>query len=142
MPTKPGLPVPRRLAAVSEGRTVVNEISSERLTEIFATDTEYLRAFHVVTTARLALVLELYDDARRLSARQRIINFLAVIDRMRNDGRVMDCTQADISRVLGISKVTVNQTLRALTEKGVISIGYGAVRFEDREGLSALADRA
>ena len=61
---------------------------------------------------------------------------------MRNDGRVMDCTQADISRVLGISKVTVNQTLRALTEKGVISIGYGAVRFEDREGLSALADRA
>lgn len=142
LPTKPGLPVPRRLAAVAEGRTVVNEISSERLTEIFATDTEYLRAFHVVTTARLALVLELYDDARRLSARQRIINFLAVIDRMRNDGRVMDCTQADISRVLGISKVTVNQTLRALTEKGVISIGYGAVRFEDREGLSALADRA
>lgn len=142
LPVRPSVRAPRRLAAVADGRTVVNEIDAEQLTEIFKTDTEYLRAFHIATTARLALLLELYDDARRLKARQRIINFLGIIDRMRKDGGTIEATQSHISDALGISKVTINQTLRMLTDQGVISIGYGAVRFEDSERLAQLTDRA
>ena len=133
---------PRRLAAVAEGRTVVNEIPNTELRELFSSDPEYLRAFHLVTTTRLALVLELYDDARRLPARQRIINFLSIVERMIKEERLISCTQADISKMLGLSKVTVNQTLRSLTERGVLAIGYGTIRFEDPERLHAMTDRA
>ncbi|RIJ27645.1 Crp/Fnr family transcriptional regulator [Henriciella algicola] len=131
----------RRLAAVAEGRTVVNEIAAEDLRGLFTSDPEYLRAFHFVTTARLALLLELYDDARRLPARQRIINFLSLVERLMKDERLVTCTQADVSKMLGLSKVTVNQTLRALTERGVISVGYGTIKFEDAARLHAMTDR-
>ncbi|MCZ4299275.1 Crp/Fnr family transcriptional regulator [Henriciella marina] len=132
----------RRLAAVAEGRTIVNEVSADDLRGLFSSDPEYLRAFHHVTTARLALLLELYDDARRLPARQRIINFLSLVDRLMQEERLLNCTQADVSKMLGLSKVTVNQTLKALTERGVISIGYGTIKFQDAERLHAMTDRA
>jgi CRP/FNR family transcriptional regulator, cyclic AMP receptor protein len=132
----------RRLAAVSEGRTIVNEIPADELSGLFARDAEYLRAFHYVTTARLALLLELYDDARRLPARQRIINFLSLVERLMQEKRLINCTQADVSKMLGLSKVTVNQTLKMLTERGVVSVGYGSIKFEDAERLHAMTDKA
>ena len=70
----------RRLTAVAEGETVVRRIEADSLRTIFKEDPEYARAFHVVTSARLALLLELYDDARRLPSKQRIINFLEIGD--------------------------------------------------------------
>ena len=142
LPYKSNTMIPRRLAAVADGQTIVNEVAAEKLTSLFTEDTEYLRAFHIVTSARLALLIELYDDARRLNARQRIINFLGIIDRMQADGKSIDCTQADISRMLGLSKGTGTQTLRTLTDRGVISVGYGSIRFEESDRLHSLTDRA
>lgn len=131
----------RRLTAVAEGETVVRRIEADSLRAIFKEDPEYARAFHVVTSARLALLLELYDDARRLPSKQRIINFLEIMYRNQADDSAVDCTQADISRLLGLSKVTVNQTLRTLTDQNVISLGYGRIRFLDTQRLTELADR-
>jgi CRP-like cAMP-binding protein len=94
-----------------------------------------------VASARLGLLLELYDDARRLPARQRIINFLEIMQRLQAVDNAINCTQADISRLLGLSKVTVNQTLRKLTDQGVLRIGYGSIRFASPEHLRILSDR-
>lgn len=141
MDIRPNTRAMRRLTAVAEGETTVRRIEADKLREIFREDPEYYRAFHLVTSARIALLLELYDDARRLPAKQRIINFLEIMDRNQAVDDAVDCTQADISRLLGLSKVTVNQTLRALTDQGVISLGYGRIRFLQPDRLRSLADR-
>ena len=141
MDIRPNTRPMRRLAAVSDGETAVRRIDASELREVFRNDPEYYRAFHLVTSARLSLLLELYDDARRLPAKQRIINFLEIMHRHQADDEAVDCTQADISRLLGLSKVTVNQTLRGLTDQGVISLGYGRIRFVEPDRLRALADR-
>ncbi len=142
LPNPTGHTITRRLAAIADGPTVINEIPVDEVIPIFKEDPEYLRAFHFVTTSRLALLLEIYDDARRLPARQRIINFLAIIQRMQPAGKnTIDCTQADISRQLGLSKVTVNQTLRKLMEMDILSLGYGTISFKDPERLEEQTDR-
>lgn len=49
-------------------------------------------------------------------------------------------TQADLSEMTGLSQVHVNRTLKALRERGLITIGQGSLTIHDWPGLVELAE--
>ncbi|MEQ9317397.1 MAG: helix-turn-helix domain-containing protein, partial [Henriciella sp.] len=91
------------------------------------------------SSEKLNLVLEFYDDARRLPSSQRIAKILLILNRGRPEHTALPFTQADLSAVLGISKVTVNQTLKKLEERGIIETGYRYIRVHNLQQLKQFA---
>lgn len=130
---------PRRLAAQAIGATVIRIVSKEKLVELVDTYPELLKAFLTISSEKLNVVLECYDDARRLASPQRIAKILLILNRRRSEGTALPFTQADLSTVLGISKVTVNQTLKKLEERGILETGYRHIRVRSLQQLRQFA---
>ena len=49
-------------------------------------------------------------------------------------------TQADLSEMTGLSQVHVNRTLKALRERGLITIGQGSLTIHEWPGLVELGE--
>lgn len=134
-------PEPRRLGAQAIGDTVIREIPHHALQALMEEHPDLMLAFLKVSSARTGLLLEIYDDARRLPSSQRIARLLQILHRGREQGTALPFTQGDLSIILGISKVTVNQTLKRLEEQSVIETGYRFIRVVDLAALRRFAER-
>ncbi|MEM5518451.1 Crp/Fnr family transcriptional regulator [Henriciella sp. AS95] len=119
---------PRKLSAQAIGPTVIREVQYQKFRALVEEFPEILKACFQVTSSKNTLLLEVYDDARHLPSAQRIAKMLVIISRGHRPNVALPFTQADLSTILGISKVTVNQTLKKLEDQKIIEVGYGFIR--------------
>ena len=133
---------PRKLSAQAIGPTVIMAVHFEQFRKIVEEFPEILKACFQVTSSKNALLLEVYDDARRLPSAQRIAKMLVILSRGRKPDTALPFTQSDFSVILGISKVTVNQTLRKFEEQGIIELGYRFIRVLNLDKLRQCAKRS
>jgi CRP-like cAMP-binding protein len=124
--------------AIAVGPTVVDRLSPEAVEKLLAERPAVARALLDVTTRRLALLADLYDDMRLLPPIVRLAKLLLLALTGAPDGRVR-CVQDELAQLLGLSGVTVGQLLKKLSGLGLISTGYGYVTILDPERLDIWA---
>lgn len=133
----PPSPLMRSYDATAVGDAEVDALAPEDLDRILDQRPSLARALLWVTSRRLALLTELFDDARLASPAVRVGRLLAYSLRPGSeDGRIR-CLQEDIAQVVGVSSVTAAQALRDLGVLGLVETGYRHVRLPDPEALRA-----
>ncbi len=74
-------------------------------------------------------------DSHHVDARGRLTRQLLHLDAM--FGGPVPFSQEDLANYVGVTRVTINQLLGALTTDGLVSVRRGSVEVIDREGLRA-----
>lgn len=130
---------PRTHDAIAVGPTVVDQLAAEPLDEVLAERPSIVRALLHVTTRRLALMVDLYDDIRLMPPIVRLAKLLLLARRSTQGGDRIECVQEDLAQMLGLSGVTVGQLLKTLSRLGFVETGYGAVTILEADRLALWA---
>jgi CRP-like cAMP-binding protein len=123
--------------AVAVGPTAVDQMTGAEFDRLIEEKPAILRAMFEMNSHRLEALTELYDDARMSPPAVRIAKLFLLATRSESAPQRIECLQEDIGQALGLSAVTVAQSLRRLAEAGFIATRYRAIEVLDREKLAA-----
>lgn len=87
---------------------------------------------------RFRLLMNWVERSGLTHGTSRVANLLIALAGMSGDGsspHVVRISQAQLARLSGCSRQTLNVRLRELSEHGVVETGYGAVTILDNQGL-------
>lgn len=127
--------------ATAVGDTVVDHVPRARFLQLLAEEPGLARALYHVTASRLVVAIDMWDDARLLSAHPRIAKMLLRMLAGAPQPDRLECRQEDLGHLVGVSAVTIAQGLRRLADEGLIQTGYGEIRIPDPSALQAWVDR-
>ncbi len=125
--------------ALAVGATVLDQMTGPEFERLIQDRPAILRAMFEMNTGRLRTLTELYYDARISAPAVRIAKLLLLATRSAKTPDRIECLQEDICRAMGLSGVTVAQSLRRLAEAGAIATRYRAIEILDRETLVEFA---
>lgn len=117
------------------GPTEVYTLSAARFNRLTEEEPAFLRAVLVCSLVRSHMALERLDAISRLATLERTAYMLCSLAPAGEDAAVIHYRQSDLAFTLGVSRVTLNQTLKTLTELGLIVPGYGRIKLVSRAGL-------
>jgi CRP-like cAMP-binding protein len=132
--------------AVCVGRTMLVEVSVERLIAALASHPEALIEFNRQLAAKLRGA---WDDAAELAFRDttaRLINILLRFSRSaastrHNDGVVLNITHSQLAQAVGAARETISLALNQLRQQNLVRTGRNAVFFNP-ELLSRVQQQA
>ncbi|WP_061497553.1 Crp/Fnr family transcriptional regulator [Ramlibacter tataouinensis] len=105
--------------------------------ELLATSIPFNRAVLQRMNQRVAQAMAVIDSDRRRSPEQRLAIYLS---RHFWPGlRKLNLSQDELAALAGMSRQTANRTLRALHEKGLITLRHGRVESLDQQALECFA---
>ncbi len=117
---------PAKLAHLSRG-------AYQRLAE---KDKEVEAAVQADLAFRFHAALEMLDEALRLSTRARIARMLLAMTRSATKKKsAVHITQTDLADMLGVTRLSVSNNLKALEHDHLIRRGYGEISVLNRPGL-------
>jgi CRP-like cAMP-binding protein len=137
--------LPRTSDALAVGRARVLQLSPAVFRRLTAENSNHYAAFarlvceqyrkamdYIVTTADLPLPVRLA---------QRLVGLAQAHGRREGEAVVIGLrlSQESLAETVGVSRQTLNRTLKGLEAQGLISVGYGALTIRDPAGLEALA---
>lgn len=120
---------------------------------IVAEEPRYYEAFARLALDRYGILVRLYAELRDLTPESRLRGRLAVMVQMRQQERrepgpvSLAFSQADLARIVGVSRQTLNAILGKLTQAGLIEVGFrricvlDAARLADPDAAGELAER-
>lgn len=109
---------------------------------ILAEDASYYPAFASLVFARYAALLRAFVEARGLSPEARLRRRLAAMGRLRKQERQnagpasLAVSQADLARMVGVSRQTLNALLGKLRRERLIEVGFRRIRVLDAARLA------
>ncbi|WP_300381443.1 Crp/Fnr family transcriptional regulator [Henriciella sp.] len=121
------------------GRTVLRETPTGALKALLDEEPGIVRALLRVSTGRLSLLMELYDDVRRLPATARLAKVILYNTQADEREELVACTQSDLASILGLSELSVSKALNQLQARGAIETGYRQVSVRSRSTLTRIA---
>ncbi|MDD2546082.1 MAG: Crp/Fnr family transcriptional regulator [Burkholderiaceae bacterium] len=84
---------------------------------------------------RLGQAMAIIEAGRTQSTEHRVALYLSRL--FWRSTRRLNLTQEELGQLVGLSRQTVNQVLKALEELGIVSLDFGRVAIVDDEALSA-----
>ncbi len=112
-----------------------------QLDRIVADEPRYYEAFARLALDRYAVLVRMLSEIRELSPEARLRGRLALLAQMRmkerpHSGAVsLTVSQADLARMVGISRQTLNAILGKLGQAGLIEVGFRSIRVLDAARL-------
>ncbi len=126
---------PRVSSAVAVSECKVFPIDRPRLEGIFRSHPELAFPLLRYLSRTVRLLSGHVDDITFHPAQARIARWLLSA----GDGPVLSCTQEEIGRSVGVSRITVSRVLSAFAKTGAVRTGYGTVQVLDRPALERYA---
>lgn len=114
---------------------VIEHLDRHGFEHLTATQPAIVNALYRIATRRLALTIDVLDDARTLSPIARIGKALGYALDAGDADPLIRCRQEDLAHFLGLSGVTVSKALAELQRRGAVELGYRAIRVTDRAKL-------
>jgi CRP-like cAMP-binding protein len=114
-----------------------------QLDRILAEDPRHYQAFAGLVFDRYAALLRVFVELRGLTPEERLRGRLATMARLRKQDRSdaapasLAVSQADLARMVGVSRQTLNALLGKLDQEGLIEVGFRRIRVLD---VARLAD--
>jgi CRP/FNR family transcriptional regulator, cyclic AMP receptor protein len=121
-------------------------LSKVQLDRIVAEEPRYYEAFARLALDRYAILVRLFAEVRDLAPEARLRGRLAVMAQMRmqersHSGAVsLAVSQADLARIVGVSRQTLNALLGKLSQAGLIEVGFRSIRVLDAGRLAHATD--
>lgn len=119
--------------AIAIGDTVIDHLPQEAFIKSLE-DHDILMAFYRITLQRMLKAIELFDDIRTLSPEVRLAKLL-VIMRDKAGGDKVQCNQADLADLIGVTTVTLAKALAVLKRENLLVTGYRHVTIPDHQRL-------
>lgn len=121
--------------AVALTDSVIEHLDRQNFEHLLATQPVIVNALYRIATRRLAVTIELLDDARSLRPIDRISKAIGYAVDASGGDLVVRCRQEEIAQLLGLSGVTVSKGLAELQRRGAIKLGYRMIRVLSRADL-------
>jgi CRP/FNR family cyclic AMP-dependent transcriptional regulator len=117
-------------------------LSKSQFDRILAEDPRYYECFARLALERYALLVRWFAEVRDLSPEARVRTRLASMAMLRKQDRPglgaisLAVSQADLARIAGISRQTLNAILGKLEKAGLIEVGFRRIRVLDATRLA------
>ncbi len=134
--------LPRTHEATAVGATLLRQIPGPEFLRLFDAEPELSHALLKISLARNHVLLEFFDDFRRLPLPVRLAKSLLTMSATAADPNLLRVRQEDLAFALGISRVSVGKVLQRLQRDGLIELGYRCIHLPEVEKLEQwVADR-
>lgn len=127
---------PRAYFAVAVGPTEIQHYSREAFDMILDSRPRITRALYQVAAYQMITAMEVLDDSRLLPLPVRMGKMILRMTRAQNSHEIQ-CTQGELSQILGLSGGSIIQALKTLCEEQLIETRYGGLVIPD---IAALED--
>jgi CRP-like cAMP-binding protein len=123
-------------------QAAVLQLPKGHFDRIVAEEPRYYEAFARLALSRYAILVRMLAEVRDLAVEVRLRDRLAVMVQMRSEERPqagavsLSVSQADLARMIGISRQTLNVLLSKLQQAGLIEVGFRRIRVLDVQGLA------
>ena len=123
--------IPRTQDFVAIGPTEIYQLSASRFRALCNDEPGLLETLLSITLARSHFLLDVLDSMRRLGLRERVAKTLYSMDLTAGLNGHIQCRQADLADMIGVSRVSLSKALKDLSDRGLITLGYGSIAFPD-----------
>jgi CRP-like cAMP-binding protein len=128
---------PRLVSVAAAVPSRVFQVPGAAMRRLLADQPEHWRSLYRLGARNLETALTLLSEALALTVRARVARrLLFLADR---DGDV-SITQADLAKLIGVTRATLQRSLSSLEAEGALRRGYGSVSIRDVQRLSQFAD--
>jgi len=127
--------IPRTQDFVAVGSTEIYQLSASRFRALCDHEPGLLETLLSITLARSHFLLDVLDSIRRLPLRECVAKTLYSMDLTAGQHGHIQCRQADLADMIGVSRVSLSKALKDLSERGLITLGYGSITFPDPENF-------
>lgn len=126
----------RLVTVTAATETVAACLPKARLSQLLKQHPGLIADFYVLSHRNVATMLQLIANLSTPGADARIALRLLIYDqRQASGGDWIPLPQEKLAELTALSLPTVQRTLRSLAETGVVELGYGRLRIQDREKL-------
>lgn len=119
------------------GSTEIDVIALPVVKQLLRDEPDFAAGLSRCNAVRMNALLELYDDARTLGVTERLAKTIYI---HRGRGALaggIACIQRDLANLLGVTQVSIGNSLKELEREGLIETGYRFVKVPDEEKLKA-----
>ena len=120
-------------------------LPKSRFDLIVEEDPRSFRHFAELVFERYAVLVRAFADIQESTPDTRLRRRLAALVQLQREDRTehghvaLDVTQADLSRMIGVSRQTLNRLLGQLQERGLIELGFRKITVPDPRRLGEVA---
>lgn len=112
-------------------RPVIDRLMTESL--------DFSKAVTMVAYKRLARTLSHIGDVQKLPLDARLAKQILTISKSCQNADVTRVRHIDLAHALAVTRVSIGKTIKELSDKSLIDIGYGKLEILSRQGLTTLA---
>ena len=134
--------LPRTFDARAYGPTTIGHINKTRFDRLLQAHPELAKPLLRSLSTQLHAALEFIDDLRRLPLIVRVAKVLATMVNTSKNTIVLETTQAALADTIGVTRVSVANTLAELEREGLVRRGYGAIEIPDVKGLLSWVEQS
>jgi CRP-like cAMP-binding protein len=128
---------PRLVSVAAAAESRVFHVPGAAMRRILADRPEHWRALYRLSARNVETAVRLLSEALALTVRARVARrLLALAGR---DGDV-SITQAELAKLVGVTRATLQRCLSSLEAEGALERGYGAVRVRDASRLAQFSN--
>jgi CRP-like cAMP-binding protein len=123
-------------------QVTVLQLPKVQFDRIVAEEPRYYEAFARLALSRYAILVRMLAEVRDLTVELRLRDRLAVMAEMRTEDQrqgaaiSLAVSQADLARMIGASRQTLNALLNKLQKAGLIEVGFRCIRVPDVRRLT------
>ena len=128
---------PRLVSVSAATESRVFHVPGEAMRRLLTAQPEHWRALYRLSARNLETAITLLSEALALTVRARVARRLLVL--AGRDGAV-SITQADLARLVGVTRATLQRCLSSLEAEGALRRGYGLVHLRDPARLARFTD--
>jgi len=119
--------LPREFDAVAVGPTVIAKISKTRFDRLLDKHRGIRSYFLAFLAQRLHAALTFADDLRHLPLNAQIAKTINMMHQADGKKPTVKVTHEELSEILGVTRVSINNALRQLEKSGLIKRAYGRI---------------
>ena len=130
------LELPVQFDAYCETDVHLIQIAKDAMASLTEKTPSFSRALNKVANARVHTMLNYIGASLSTPLETRVAKFVASMARETADKKTIHCRQSDLAHALGVSRVSMGKSLKALEKKGLIKLGYGQITVPSIKQLS------
>lgn len=126
----------RQVDAFAEQDAELIWIENTQLETLLAREPSFVRWLLASLATQLSTALNRIENHINLPAETRLARFL--IDLVDRDGPTVSVTQQELADFIGVSRITVGQLVKRMSDKGILQPGYRIITVTDPARLRVL----
>ncbi len=131
--------LPRISNAIATQDSTVSVFSRRDFEQCVSRYPQFSRHLMEMLCRRIRFLYSVHEESRELSLQERLaltLYRLALGDSVKDEGGegiYVRASQEELGRLLGVSRQSINKTLRTLVDEGSVKVRYGKIFFRDIE---------